>query len=136
MKKARNTLLAILAIGIVIGGCFGLVTLSTYAVGYFVRGTRPIPGDTAKFDPIASYGDIAQFAGDNVQVEDIDMKFVKSDGTMDLTANYGAEVSYRFAHVLDNAPNNSAPLGAGGNPPGGTYAERIDVNVDHPGQAG
>jgi hypothetical protein len=135
MKKARNTLLAILAVVIVIGGCFGLVTLSTYAVGYFVRGTRPIPGDAAKFDPIASYADIAKFAGDSVQVERIDMKFVKSDGTMDLTANYGAEVSYRFAHVLDNAPDNSAPLGAGGKP-GGTYAELVYVNVDKAGQAG
>ena len=132
MKKA---LLAIIAIVVVVGGCFGLFTLSTYAVGYFVRGTRPIPGDASKFDPIAAYPDIAKFAGDNVQVERITMKFVKSDGTLDLTSNYGAEVDYRFLHILDNAPDNAAPLGAGGKP-GGTYAERIYVDVVKPGQAG
>ncbi|MBA3869795.1 MAG: hypothetical protein H0X30_11665 [Anaerolineae bacterium] len=132
MKKA---FLALLAIVVVVGGCFGLFTLSTYAVGYFVRGTRPIPGDAAKFDPIAAYPDIAKFAGDNVQVERIEMKFVKSNGTLDLTGSYGAEVDYRFVHILDNAPDNAAPLGAGGKP-GGTYAEHIYVNVVKPGASG
>ena len=135
MKKIRNVLIAVIALIVLIGSCFGLVALSTYAVGYFVRGTHPIPGDAAKFDPIASYADIAKFAGDNVQIERIDMKFVKSDGTLDLTASYGAEVDYRFVHILDNAPDNAAPLGAGGKP-GGTYAERIYVTLAKPGQAG
>ena len=131
MKKILNTLLGILVLGVIIGGCFGTIKLATYAIGYLQEGTRPPPGDAAKFDPITSYADVAKFAGDNVQVEYISMEFVKSDGTMDLTADYGAEASYRFAHILDKAPDNGAPLGAGGKP-GGTYAELINVNVDKP----
>jgi hypothetical protein len=135
MKKVRNTLLAILAVVILIGGCFGLVALSTYAVGYFVRGTRPIPGDAAKFDVMATYPDILKFAGDNVQLLDLSMKFIKSDGTLDLTAGYGAAVSYRFAHILDAAPTSAAPLGAGGKP-GGTYAETVDIDIEKPSTKG
>src|SRR5258708_15523220 len=100
--------------------CFGLITGLSYFQGYVVKGTRPIPGDAAKYDPIASFPQIVQFAGGNLKLLSMDMKFVKADGTLDLTADYGPEVYYYFAHVLDSSPTNASPLGAGGNP-GGTY---------------
>src|SRR5258708_31770528 len=112
--------------------CVGLITALSYFQGYVVKGTRPIPGDVAKYDPIASYPQIVQFAGGNPKLLSIDMKFVKADGTLDLTADYGAEVYYYFAHVLDRSPTNASPLGAGGNP-GGTYAEAITVHLVKPG---
>ena len=132
MKKA---LLAVIALVVLIGGCFGLIYVSAYAVGYLVRGTRPLPGDATKFDVLATYPDIVKFAGDGVQLLDISMKFVKPDGTLDLTAGYGATVSYRFAHLLDAAPGNAAPLGAGGKP-GGTYADLVDITVKQPAMSG
>jgi hypothetical protein len=127
------------AIGLVlllILGCFGLVLLSSYFAGYVVRGTRPIPGDASKFDAFASLPQIQQFAGDNEQLLRIDMEYVKPDGTLDLTANYGAQVDYQFAHVLDATPSNAAPLGAGGSAPGGTFAQRVTVMLAKPGASG
>src|SRR3954464_13188731 len=99
MRKTRNTILVIIAIALIIVSCFALIFLSNYAVGYLVRGTRPIPGDAARFDVQATYPDIEKFAGDQLQLVNISMKFVKSDGTLDLTADYGATVSYRFARL-------------------------------------
>ncbi len=60
------------------------------------------------------------------------MQFVKSDGTLDLTANYGAQVVYDFERVLDNPPTGAAPLGAGGKP-SGIFSQRIFVTLDQPG---
>ncbi len=121
----------LLLLGVLIA-CFGLITALAYFQGYVVKGTRPIPGDAAKYDPIASYPQIVQFAGSNLKLLSVDMKDVKADGTLDLTADYGAEVYYYFAHVLDNSPTKAAPLGAGGNP-GGTEAEGITVHLGKPG---
>jgi hypothetical protein len=132
MKKA---LLAIIAVVLIIVSCFGLIYAITYINGYLVRGTRPLPGDAAKYDVLATYPDIVKFAGDGVQLLDISMKFVKPDGTLDLTAGYGATVSYRFAHLLDSVPGNAAPLGAGGKPDG-AYADLVDITVKQPGMAG
>src|SRR5664279_3616180 len=121
---------------LVIVGCFALVLASTYVVGYVVRGTRPIPGGASKFDAFASLPQIEQFAGGGEQLLRIDMEYVKADGTLDLTAEYGAQAVYQFAHVLDATPSNAAPLGAGGSSPGGTYAERVTVMLTKPGSAG
>ncbi len=136
----RSPILTILGvivlILIVIFGCGAVVTGATYAVGYFVRGTRPIPGDASKFDPFASLPQVEQFAGDGMQLVRIDMEYVKSDGTLDLTANYSAQVTYAFAHVLTTTPSNEAPLGAGGSASGGVNAERAFVMLVKPGPAG
>ncbi len=135
-KSDPNRIVMFLGVIVLIGGvltaCFGLIIALSYFQGYFVKGTRPIPGDAAKYDPIASYPQIVQFAGGSPKLLSIDMKFVKADGTLDLTADYGAEVYYYFAHVLNSSPTNTAPLGAGGKP-GGTYAERITVHLVKPG---
>ncbi|MEP7285052.1 MAG: hypothetical protein ABI947_04705 [Chloroflexota bacterium] len=141
MKKAsglRNAVLLVIFVGFVIVACFLLIMGANYFAGYVVRGTRPIPADAAKFDPITTYPQIVEFAGTGTPLKllQIEMKFVKADGTLDLTGGYGAEVNYDFAHVLDDSPTNSAPLGAGGGTSTGPYAERINVRVSQPGMKG
>ena len=127
---------AIGVIALLIVSCWALILLSSYFAGYVVRGTRPIPGDASKFDAFASLPQIEQFAGANEQLLRIDMEYVKADGTLDLTANYGEQVIYQFAHVLDATPSNAAPLGAGGSSPSGTYAEQVTVTLSQPRAAG
>lgn len=125
---------SVLAILVIVGavGVFYLMYNAPYAEGQ--AKTRPIPGDATRYDPIASYSQIVEVAGGshNLHLRTIDMQYVKSDGTLDLTADYGAQVTYDFERVLDNPPASAAPLGAGGNP-GGFISQRIFVTLDQPG---
>src|SRR5437868_5669407 len=103
VKKASGiskTLALIVDVGVLIVACVALVAVANYFTGYVVRGTRPIPGDASKFDPITAYQPITQFAGDGLKLVRIELDFVRADGTLDLTADYGAEARYTFAHVL------------------------------------
>ncbi len=138
-SSIKTLLLIIVAICLVLVLGFGLVVGANYATGYFIQGTRPIPGDAARYDPIETFPQIATFAGNNVQLLRINMKFVKADGTLDLTASYGSEVVYRFAQVVGIPDASTIPLGAGGIrslPVNDTYATRIDVTVTRPGPGG
>lgn len=134
-KRRRLIVRRIVLATVIIVGIAGVVYLmynAPYAEGQ--AKTRPVPGDAAKYDPIASYAQIVQAAGGshNLHLRTIDMHYVKSDGTLDLTADYGAQVVYDFERVLDNPPSSAAPLGAGGKP-GGIISQRIFVTLDQPG---
>jgi len=131
MKRALAILIGIVVVAVFIGLCYGFLKLSDAFSGYVIRGSRPIPGDAAHFDVITTYPQIAAFAGTDFHLERVSMKFVKSDGTLDLTADYGASVSYYFAHVLDKSAANGAPVGVSNSV--GPTAELAFVNISKPG---
>lgn len=101
----------------------------------FGEDTREIPGDAAAFDPIASFAEIEAYArGEAPSIEFIEMDaiYVKSDGTLDLTAtSYHPRVTYRFV-VPAERPEDAPPIGAGGTT--GDYARLVTINAFEPGQ--
>jgi hypothetical protein len=71
-------------------------------------------GDVTHFDPIATYAAVSKQAGDGAKLERISFNYVRSDGTLDLTASYDPHVYYFFYKEMDGAPTNAPPVGAGG----------------------
>jgi hypothetical protein len=112
----------------VIGPMFGLFNV-------FGEDTREVPGDPAAFDPIASYAEIEAYAkGEAASIEFIEMDatYVKSDGTLDLTAeSYFPQVTYRFA-IPSERPEDAPPIGAGGST--GDYEQLVTIKAFQPGQ--
>jgi len=93
-----------------------------------------VNGDVTKFDPILALpGQVSDFAGDEAKLISLEAKFVKSDGTMDLTASYHARTDYKFMRQLDEAPADAPPIGAGGSLDDVWY-EPVRVSAYDPGQ--
>lgn len=126
-----------------IGGCLGVALLAALGFGLLVVATTyyassklgqtvPPPGDPRRFDPVASYADVVAFAGADARLVALDAHFVRSDGTLDLKADYrpspGAE--YRFVRDIA-APANAPPIGAGGTLDG-RWHEPVHVVVSRP----
>lgn len=87
----------------VIGGGFGIVYLTT------IHGKQKThDSDPARFDPVAAYPEVSGFAGRAYDLHSIDAMAVRSDGTVDLTADYGPMVTYRFV----GKARNTGPVGA------------------------
>lgn len=136
MSRGCGCLLALVIFGaavlpiffFVIGPMFGLFNL-------FGEDTREVPGDPAAFDPIASFTQIAEYAmgeADAIRFIEMDATFVKSDGTLDLTAeSYFPQVTYRFA-IPSERPEDAPPIGAGGST--GDYEQRVTIKAWRPGQ--
>ena len=114
-------------------GCFGLFALFFLGIcsitTLVVEGSRPIPGDAGRFDPVASLPAIVAVAGDDAVLTGLYAQFVKRDGTLDLWADYGPQVQYSFYRPIA-APNNR-PIGAGGSASGTSY-EPVTVTVSRP----
>ncbi len=96
--------------------------------------SQPVKGDPAHFDPIASLNDARTFAGSGSQLVSLVASYVRSDGTMDLTATYtpGPNTEYKFVREVPR-PTNAPPVGAGGTKNGKWY-EAVTINVYQPGQ--
>jgi hypothetical protein len=95
--------------------------------------TRPVEGDPANFDPILSFDSMQAFAGADAQLTEFEAHFVRSDGTLDLTATYvpSPRVKAEFMVKVD-APADAPPIGAGG---GGIWYETITIDAYTPNQA-
>jgi len=87
--------------------------------------TRPVGGDPANYDPITNFDSMQAFAGEDARLVKFEAQFVRSDGTLDLTASYlpSPRVDAEFMVEVD-APADAPPLGAGG---GGTWYEKINI---------
>jgi hypothetical protein len=89
-----------------------------------------MPGDPSRFDPIAAFPAVADFAGRDYQLYRIDIQYVRSDGTLDTYADYYPYVNYYF--FREARPANARPIGAGGNAEGVQY-EVVEVEISRPG---
>jgi hypothetical protein len=75
---------------------------------------QPAPGDPTKFDPVARYGEVAQFAGGGLKLRQLSARGVREDGTVDLEeTRYRTGVEYHFAESIQPPPD-APPVGAGG----------------------
>lgn len=88
----------------------------------------------AAFDPIAMLPTAQAMAGEGAQLLGIDMRFVRSDGTMDLTATYNPAPSTTYAFMIEVPPPPDAPpVGVGGYT-GGNFYQQMEVIAERPGQ--
>jgi hypothetical protein len=128
--------------------CIGLVGLLGFAVGLsslsslggIARslmgdgGTVDPPGDPRAFDPVARYAEVAAFAGPGVALLRMQAEQVRSDGSLDLGADYqpAPRAQYEFVREVP-PPANAPPLGAGA-PADGRWHQRIEVDLSRPGR--
>jgi len=92
--------------------------------------SRPVEGDPTSFDPIARFGSMQAFAGEGAQLVEFEAYYVRSDGTLDLTATYKPHVTAEFVVEVD-APSNAPPIGAGG---GGPWYRTVTIEAYRPNQ--
>jgi hypothetical protein len=120
--------LGILACALFIGGIF------TYT-SVVAQQTWFPPGEPAHFDPIATFGAIQSHAGSGTRLLSFEARFVRADGTLDLTATVSPSpsVEYRFARALSSPPQDAPPLGTGRRADDHWY-EPITVVVSRPWQ--
>jgi hypothetical protein len=127
--------------------CMGLVGLLGFAVGLSSLfhagnigkwvmgdgGTVDPPGDPRAFDPVAQYPAVAAFAGPGVALLRMRAEQVRSDGRLDLGADYqpSPRAQYDFVREVP-APPEAPPLGAGA-PVDGRWHQRIEVDLSRPG---
>jgi len=97
----------------------------------------PIAGNPATFDPIASIPDVTAKAGSGATLVKLEIRSIRSDGTMDLTASYSPPptAQYEFQRKLSKAPEGKTepPIGAGRGVDD-VWVEEVRIDVVKPGQ--
>lgn len=74
----------------------GLVLLLVMSGCTTSDNTTAPPGDLQKFDPIASFAAMATYAGPEARLVSLQAYFVRTDGTMDLEAEYHPHLGAEF----------------------------------------
>lgn len=99
----------------VVAGCFA------------ADNTAPPPGELARFDPIAQLSAMAAYAGPQARLVRMSATYVKSDGTMDFTADYPTRLRVDF--VVNASADDVDRLGPVA--PGSGYAvgDAIDTQI-------
>jgi len=129
-------MLIILVVAIVAGVTF---LLPLFIDGFGFADTRDVNNPTA-FDPVAHYGEVLDFVRDGaldiegIRLVSVRASFVRSDGTLDLTASsYSPSVTYEFYRET-SPPADAPPVGAGGSTSDNLYYEDVSIRVYEPGQ--
>lgn len=126
-------------------GCLGFV-LALGGFLYVTLFTNVIPkamgertfafrSDTRNLDPFLALEEARQYAGKGARLTAIEARFVRSDGTMNLHADYAPspEVEYRFVAPAEGGGAALPPVGAGGSP-GATWIQDVTVRGYRPGR--
>lgn len=127
-----TSLLAFGGFGDKFGFAGDLIKLTTQMAGD-LKGPEniEIPGNAAAFDIIADFPKIASFVGENPHLMSLSADFVKSDGTMEFTADYGTRADLVF-FIDAQAPENPKPMGTPGGSVDGKWYQRVNVLLDKP----
>lgn len=124
--------LLLLGVGIFLLGRYLIIPF--FETGGGSADTRPVPGDASRFDPFGALPEIRAYAGEGALLMEIEMYYVRSDGTMELTAEYSPSprVTYDFMREVPR-PDNAPPIGAGGANTEAWY-EPIEIEAYQPGK--
>ncbi|MBN1413268.1 MAG: hypothetical protein JW969_20675 [Spirochaetales bacterium] len=100
---------------------FTLFLLAALAMHGCAENTRGIPGDSRKFDPVANFNAVAEFAGENALLYGFTIQYIKPDGTVDFGDKYDPYVVYTFFVPNKNKKrtviDEEIPLGVSQNQP-------------------
>ncbi len=117
-------------------GGFLYVTLFTNAIPKAMgERTFAFPSDTHNLDPFTALEAARLHAGKGARLAAIEARFVRSDGTMDLHADYtpSPEVEYRFVAPAESEGAPLPPVGAGG-AHGAAWVQDVTVRGYRPGR--
>lgn len=108
---------------------------TTLFTSFFWEDTRAIEGDGSAYDPIDAYDSVSAYAGENAQLISLEAYYVRSDGTLDLYAEYYPRVDYDFYVEVSSEAGNDIPVGA----PNSTgnadvLYQAVSIAVWHPNQ--
>jgi hypothetical protein len=97
--------------------------------------TWPLTGDTRHFEPFKEIAQIRAKAGPGAILTDIEATYVRSDGTMDLQADYtpAPGVVYTF-QIPTKAPENLPPVGVAGRTAGDAWFQHVTITCQQVGQ--
>lgn len=96
--------------------------------------TTEIQGDPRTYDPFAALPAVQAYAGDEVELVEVEVRLVRADGTLDLKAGYTPQPEVTYTFVAEVArPDDAPPPGAGGANAGPWY-ETVEVRAYEPGQ--
>jgi len=125
--------IALAVVAVLVGVVY--LTCSNFIAGLMGEESYAISGDNRRFDPFAKLPEIKSRIQATARLVSIQATFVRSDGTMDLKADYTPfpQTEYIFVRPLDKAPENAPPVGAGRGPDDIWY-EEIRVKCYQPGQ--
>lgn len=118
--------------------CFGFVLACIFVPQWFiakhVEPTEPPPGNAAQFDPVQSFRAVQGYAGEGAEFASMEARFVRSDGTLNLTADYkpSPTVDYVFYRTVP-PPADAPPMGTTRSA-SSTWQARIEVQLSKPGQ--
>ena len=120
--------LGLLGLGLFVGAIFAFTSLIAEQMWF-------PPGEPTHFDPVASYDAIQSHAGAGARLLSFEARFVRADGTLDLTATFSPPPTalYRFARIPPGPPREAPPLGAG-RPADDHWYEPIHVRISRPWQ--
>lgn len=105
-----HRIVGVLAVmGIMILACGGIPTA---IATFFWEDTRQIEGEASAYDPIAAFDTVSAYAGNEAQLISMAAYYVRSDGTIDLNAEYFPRVDYEFYRLAGDDAANDVPLGA------------------------
>jgi hypothetical protein len=109
----------------------GMFTI-TFITSVLIEQTWFLPDDASRFDPITSFDTVQNHAGEQAVFLGFEAYYVRSDGTLDLYADYSPApyVDYEF-YIPQSQPDNAPPLGAGTRTSGQWY-EPVTVEVYRP----
>lgn len=112
--------------GWMIRGC-ALLGVMVGAGCFAADNTAAPPGELARFDPIAQFSAMAAYAGPQARLVRMSATYVKSDGTMDFTADYHTRLRVDF--VVNASAADVDQLGPVA--PGSGYAvgDAIDTQI-------
>jgi hypothetical protein len=88
--------------------------------------TQVPPGDLTKFDPVASFAAMANYAGPKARLIELRAYYVKTDGTLDLSAEYFPRVTARFIAQASQADAEAQ----GPRAPGSGFRAGDDIFVE------
>ncbi|MCB9455188.1 MAG: hypothetical protein H6671_04280 [Anaerolineaceae bacterium] len=112
-----------------LGGIGGLIGTATN----LGPESRAIGGNPSQYDPLAALTEVMAFAGEGAQLAAIHANYVRSDGTLDLTATYTPSPYVEFTFLREvPRPADAPPVGAGGSTTGPWY-EPITIEAYRPG---
>lgn len=119
---------------LLVGGILFYITRGDIIGGLFYQGTVKPPGDVNNFDPITTFSEVRSYAGENVRFVSMLASQVRSDGTMNLKAEYlpNPYLDYRFYLELSQKPKDAPPVGDGGT--NGKWFQPVTVNIRNPGK--
>lgn len=131
-KKTNGAVIGIVITVLILGAVAGMI-FGMNALTSSWEETFALTGDTTHFDPIASVNEIRSHIDPNAKLSSIEISYIRSDGTMDLSAKYNAKATYQFYRELAQPPKDAPPVGAGGTVNGKWY-EPVSAEVYEPGQ--